>query len=33
LVTYLVGRMGDQMRVPVTLVPGRLSEDQIDVLT
>ena len=33
LVTYLVGRMGDQMRVPVTLVPGRLTEDQIDVLT
>lgn len=33
LVTYLVGQMGDQLRVPVTLVPGRLTEAEIDVLT
>jgi hypothetical protein len=32
LVTYLVGRMGDQMQVPVTLVPGRLSDEEIDAL-
>jgi nucleotide-binding universal stress UspA family protein len=33
LVTYLISRMGDQLRVPVTLVPGHLSEAEIDALT
>ena len=33
LVTYLVSRMGDRMRVPLTLVPGQLSESDIDDLT
>ena len=32
LVTYLIGHMGDQMRVPVTLVPGHLTEEEIDAL-
>jgi nucleotide-binding universal stress UspA family protein len=30
LVTYLVSQMGDQMRVPVTLVPGQLTPEEID---
>ncbi len=30
LVTYLVSQMGSQMRVPVTLVPGQLTADEID---
>ena len=30
LVTYLVSQMGSQMRVPVTLVPGQLTTDEID---
>lgn len=33
LVTYLISRMGDRMRVPLTLVPGQLSESDIDALT
>lgn len=33
LVTYLVGHMGGQLRVPVTLVPGFLGEEEIDRLT
>jgi nucleotide-binding universal stress UspA family protein len=33
LVTYLVSRMGDRMRVPLTLVPGHLTEEAIDALT
>lgn len=33
LVTYLISRMSDQMRVPLTLVPGQLSEADIDKLT
>ena len=32
LVTHLVGKMGGHLRVPVTLVPGILSEDEIDRL-
>lgn len=32
LVNYLVSRMGDQMKVPITLVPGRLSATDIDDL-
>jgi nucleotide-binding universal stress UspA family protein len=30
LVTYLVSQMGNQMRVPVTLVPGQLTREEID---
>ena len=33
LVTYLISQMGGQMRLPVTLVPGALSEAQIDAVT
>jgi hypothetical protein len=33
LVTYLISRMSDQIRVPLTLVPGHLSEADIDKLT
>lgn len=33
LVTYLVGQLGGELDVPVTLVPGSLSEDQIDAVT
>lgn len=33
LVTYLVSQLGGQMDIPVTLVPGRLSESEIDALT
>lgn len=33
LVTYLISAMSGQMRVPLTLVPGQLSEDEIDNLT
>lgn len=32
LVTYLVGSMGERVRVPITLVPGHLSEAEIDEL-
>jgi nucleotide-binding universal stress UspA family protein len=33
LVTQLVGKMSGKMRVPVTVVPGSLSDDQIAALT
>ena len=33
LVTYLVGQMGGQIRLPVTLVPGGLSEAEIDAVS
>jgi nucleotide-binding universal stress UspA family protein len=33
LVTYLVSQMGGQIRLPVTLVPGELSESEIDAVT
>lgn len=33
LVTYLISQMGGQMRLPVTLVPGALSEAEIDAVT
>ena len=33
LVTYLVSQAGSQMRVPVTLVPGQLTPDEIDEVT
>jgi len=33
LVTSLVGKMSGKMRVPITVVPGSLSDEQIAVLT
>lgn len=33
LVSQLAGRMSGAMRIPVTVVPGSLSDDQIDALT
>ena len=33
LVSYLVGQSGEPLRLPVTLVPGHLSEDEIDAVT
>jgi hypothetical protein len=32
-VTYLVGQLGGQLEVPITLVPGLLTEEQIDAVT
>jgi len=32
LVSYLVSSMGEKVRVPVTLVPGHLSEEDLDQL-
>lgn len=33
LVTYLVSNMGDKLKVPLTLVPGGLSDEELDALT
>jgi len=33
LVTHLVGKMSGKMRVPITVVPGSLSDEQIATLT
>ena len=33
LITYLVEKMAGQLRVPVTIVPGSLSEEEIDAIT
>jgi len=33
LVTYLVEKMAGQLRVPVTIVPGSLTEEEIDDIT
>jgi nucleotide-binding universal stress UspA family protein len=33
LVTYLVSQLGGELEIPVTLVPGALSEEQIDAVT
>lgn len=33
LVTYMISQMGGHMRLPVTLVPGALSEAEIDAVT
>lgn len=33
LVTYLMGNIGRVIRIPVTLVPGQLSEEEIDAVT
>ena len=33
LVTHLVGKMSGKMRVPITVVPGSLSDEQIAAMT
>ena len=33
LATYLIGQMGRDMRLPIILVPGHLSDADIDVMT
>ena len=33
LVSYLVGKVAGKLRVPVTVVPGGLTDEQIDALT
>ncbi|HEX6013163.1 MAG TPA: universal stress protein [Geminicoccaceae bacterium] len=33
LVTFLMGHLGRRVRIPVTLVPGELSVEEIDALT
>lgn len=33
LVTYLIGQMGGNMRLPVILVPGQLTREEIDAVT
>ncbi len=33
LVTYLIGQLGGQLRLPVILVPGQLTEPEIDAVT
>ncbi len=33
LVTYLLANLGRRVRVPVTLVPGELTVEEIDALT
>jgi len=33
LVSYLVGKMSGKLRVPITVVPGKLNDEQIDALT
>jgi nucleotide-binding universal stress UspA family protein len=33
LVTYFVNKMAGKLRIPITVVPGSLSEEQIDAIT
>jgi nucleotide-binding universal stress UspA family protein len=33
LVTYLLGNLGRRIKIPVTLVPGELTAEEIDALT
>jgi hypothetical protein len=33
LVTFLMSNLGRRIRIPVTLVPGELSVEEIDALT
>tara|TARA_B110000037_G_C16957862_1_gene439659 strand:- start:555 stop:902 length:348 start_codon:yes stop_codon:yes gene_type:complete len=33
LVTYLVEKMAGQLRVPVTIVPGSLTDEQVDMIS
>jgi nucleotide-binding universal stress UspA family protein len=33
LVNYLIGQMGTKMRIPVILVPGHLTREEIDAVT
>jgi hypothetical protein len=33
LVTALTGKLGSQLRIPLTIVPGALSEAEIDAIS
>ena len=33
IVSYLVGKMAGRLRIPITIVPGSLSDEQIDAIT
>ncbi|MDP6786085.1 MAG: universal stress protein [Rhodospirillales bacterium] len=33
IVSYLVGKMAGRLRIPITIVPGALSDEQIDAIT
>lgn len=33
IVSYLVGKMAGRLRIPVTIVPGSLSDEQVDAIT
>jgi nucleotide-binding universal stress UspA family protein len=33
LVSYIVGRMSGTLRIPITIVPGSLSDEQLDAIT
>jgi len=33
LVNYIVGQMSGSLRIPVTIVPGNLTDDQLDAIT
>ncbi|WP_029012538.1 universal stress protein [Niveispirillum irakense] len=33
LISYVVGQMAGDLRIPVTIVPGYLSDDQLDAIT
>ena len=33
LVSYIVGRMSGTLRIPITIVPGSLSDQQLDAIT
>jgi len=33
LINYVVGQMSGNLRIPVTVVPGYLSDDQLDAIT
>lgn len=33
LISYVVGQMAGNLRIPVTVVPGYLSDDQLDAIT
>ena len=33
LITHLTGKLAGRLRVPITIVPGSLTDEQIDALT
>jgi nucleotide-binding universal stress UspA family protein len=33
IVSYIVGKMAGRLRIPITIVPGALSDEQIDAIT